>query len=117
MADGRQSQRGQAAVELVAVLPLLLGVLLLLGQLAIAGYALWSAADAARVGARAALVGGDPERAVLSALPAWLEDGARIESDGPVRVSVGAPALLPGVPEIRVAAGAQLDPTAGDADG
>jgi len=110
-------ERGQAAVELVAVIPVLIIVLLAVGQLAVAGYALWSAAHAARSGARAAHVGGDVEGAARSALPGWLEEGARIEAAGPVRVSVGAPALVPGLPEIRVGAGADLDPAAGGADG
>lgn len=110
----RGHESGQAAAELVAILPLLLGALLTLAQLAVAGYALWSAGDAARAGARAAHVGGDAERAALSALPFWLEQGARVEVSGPVEVSVGAPALLPGLPEIRVHAGAGLDPQAGD---
>ena len=116
MSRNRERERGQAAVELVAAVPILICVLLALGQAAVAGYALWTAAEAARSGARAALVGGDPDEAARSALPEWLEDGARIDGDGPVRVSVGAPALLPGLPEIRVGAGAALDPDpAGDA--
>jgi hypothetical protein len=102
-------QDGQAAAELVAVTPILICVLLALAQLAIAGYALWSAAGAARAGARAAHVGGDPERAALSALPFWLERGAEIETGAPVEVTVRAPALLPGVPDIPVAAGAALE--------
>jgi len=111
----RAGEHGQAAAELLAVVPLLLGALFALAQLAVAGYALWSAGDAARAGARAAHVGGDAERAALSALPFWLEDGARIDvSDGPVEVGVGAPALLPGLPEIPVNAAAGLDPQAGD---
>jgi len=110
----RGGERGQAAAELLAVVPLLLGALLALAQAALAGYALWSAGDAARAGARAQHVGGNPERAALSALPSWLEDGARVEASGAVDVSVGAPALLPGLPEIRVHAGAGLDPVAGD---
>ena len=93
--------RGQAAVELVVVVPLLLALLALVGQLAVAGYALWAAGDAARAGARAAHVGGDAERAALSALPDWLERGAEIDPDGPVEVRVRAPALVPGVPRSR----------------
>ena len=54
-------------------MPLLLALLALVGQLAVAGYALWAAGDAARAGARAAHVGGDAQRAALSALPDWLE--------------------------------------------
>ncbi|HEX5956583.1 MAG TPA: TadE/TadG family type IV pilus assembly protein [Solirubrobacterales bacterium] len=104
-----RAQDGQAAAELVAVAPILLCVVLALAQLAVAGYALWSAGDAARAGARAAHVGGDAERAALSALPAWLEDGAEVETAGPVAVTVRAPALLPGVPDIAVDAAAALD--------
>jgi hypothetical protein len=108
-----ESERGQAAAELVAVVPLLLVVLLAVAQLSVAGYALWSAAEAARAGARAAHVGGDADGAARSALPEWLEDRARIDVDGPVRVTVAAPALIPGVPAVRVGAGADLDPAAG----
>jgi hypothetical protein len=103
-----RAQDGQAAAELVAVAPILICVLLALGQLAVAGYALWTAGNAARAAARAAHVGGDPERAALSALPLWLERGAEIETEGPVEVTVRAPALLPGVPDIAVGAAAAL---------
>ena len=100
--------RGQAAVELVVVVPLLLALLALVGQLAVAGYALWAAGDAARVGARAAHVGGDAQRAALSALPDWLERGAEIDPDDPVEVRVRAPALVPGVPAIPLGAATEL---------
>jgi hypothetical protein len=113
---GASVERGQAAAELVAVAPILIAVVVILAQLAVAGYALWSAADAARAGARAVLVDGDPDRAVRSALPSWLEPGAEVETDGPVEVRVEAPALFPGVPAIPVSARAALDPE-GTADG
>ena len=100
--------RGQAAVELVVAVPLLLALLALVGQLAVAGYALWAAGDAARAGARAAHVGGDAQRAALSALPDWLERGAEIDPDGPVEVRVRAPALVPGVPAIPLGAATEL---------
>lgn len=103
-----RAEHGQAAAELVAVIPVLLGVLLALAQLAIAGYALWSAGDAARAGARAAHVGDDADRAARDALPRWLEDGAEIDPGGPVSVTVRAPALLPGLPGIPVSAVAAL---------
>jgi hypothetical protein len=104
-----RAQDGQAAAELVAVAPILICVVLALAQLAVAGYALWSAGDAARAGARAAHVGGDAKGAVMSALPAWLERGAEVETSGPVEVTVRAPALLPGVPDIAVDAAAALE--------
>lgn len=113
MFETLRDRRGQAAVELVAVVPVLLVVLLAVAQLAVAGYAMWSAAAAARAGARAAHVGGDAEGAVRSALPAWLEDRARIDAGGPVRISVGAPALIPGVPDLRLAVASDFDPAAG----
>ena len=100
--------RGQAAVELIVAVPLLLALLALVGQLAVAGYALWAAGDAARAGARAAHVGGDAERAALSALPEWLDRGAEIDPDGPVEVRVRAPALIPGVPSIPLGAATEL---------
>ncbi len=108
-----RSDDGQAAVELVAVTPIVIGVILLVAQLAVAGYALWSAGDAARAGARAAHVGDDPREAALETLPFWLEAGAEVETSGPVEVRVGAPALLPGVPAIPVAAAAALEPDDG----
>ena len=92
---------GQAAVELVVIVPLLIVVLAVVAQLAVAGYALWTAGDAARAGARAATVGGDPEAAARSALPGWLGRGAEVDVSGPVEVRVQAPALLPGVPDCR----------------
>jgi TadE-like protein len=108
-----RDERGQAAAELVAVVPILLIVVLAVAQLGIAGYALWSAGDAARAAARAGLVGGDPERAARSVLPGWLEDGAEVEAGDGVEVSVRAPALLPGVPSIPLHAATALDPEGG----
>jgi hypothetical protein len=106
-------ERGQAAAELVAVVPLLLAAVLIVGQLAVAGYAQWSAADAARAAARADHVGGDAEGAARSALPAWLEERSRVDVGEGVEVSIAAPALLPGLPAIRIAAEAAL-PEPGD---
>jgi hypothetical protein len=104
----RDEQAGQAAAELVAVLPLLVVLFALVAQLAIAGWALWSAGDAARAGARAGAVGGDPERAALSALPGWLERGAEVDAGPPVQVRVEAPAVVPGVPGIPLDAATEL---------
>ena len=54
----RRGQTGQAAVETVALLPLVVLVGALLWQAAVAGQALWLSAAAARAAARAAAVGG-----------------------------------------------------------
>jgi hypothetical protein len=107
------NEDGQAAAELVAVIPFLLVLLAAVAQLAIAGYALWTAGDAARAGARAAGVGGDAEVAARSALPGWLERDADVDGTGPVTVTVNAPAVLPGIPSIPVSAATDLDPGAG----
>ncbi len=104
------NEDGQAAAELVVVVPLLIALLAAVAQLAIAGYALWTAGDAARAGARAAAVGGDAEDAARSALPGWLEQHARVDAAGPVEVRLQAPAVLPGVPAIPVTAQTSLDP-------
>lgn len=105
--------RGQASAELVAVVPLLILVTVAIAQLAVVGYALWSAGTAARAGARAAHVGGDVSRAARSALPDPWRSGARIEGSGPVEVRVEAPALIPGLPGVPLRASADLDPAGG----
>jgi hypothetical protein len=107
----RGAQRGQATVELVALLPALLLVALVGWQLAVAAYAWTAAGGAARAGARAAEVGAPAREAALAALPGRLARGARVEEgrDGGVRVRVEVPRvvpLLPRLPEIAVEAGA-----------
>jgi hypothetical protein len=89
-------ERGQASVELVAALPAVLCVGLLVWQLALAGHAAWLCANAARVAARAELVGRDAEVAARSAVPGTLERGMRVERSerGLVRVQLRVPVLL-----------------------
>jgi hypothetical protein len=96
----------------VAILPLLLVLVLAIGQLVVAGYALWTAGSAARAGARAAHVGGDPKAAARSALPEPLRTGARVQTDGPVEVRLQAPPLIRGLPSIPITASAELGPGA-----
>jgi hypothetical protein len=100
-------ERGTASVELVAAVPFLLLALAVAAQIALAGQALWSASVAARAGARAALVGGDPKAAARQALPATMRDGAVVEEDeddGAVSVKVPVPTLLPQLPGVKVGA-------------
>lgn len=108
------SQSGQAAVELVAVLPLVGLAAVLCFHLAIAGWALWSAAEAARAGARAVAVDSKARRVALAALPAALRDHATVDfSSGRATVSIAAPTLLPGVSLPRLGAEAgPLEPHA-----
>jgi hypothetical protein len=95
-------------VELVAALPALAAALLVATQLAIAGYAFWSAGIAARAGARAAYVGGDGERAARASLPSGLRTAASVRDDDGVAVRVRTPSLIPGLPRIPVTARAGL---------
>jgi pilus assembly protein CpaE len=93
---GVHGQRGQASIELVAALPFVLLVAAIVWQLALAGQTAWLTANAARAGARAEVVGRDPEVAARSALPGSLERGLEVERRGAggVRVSVRIPLLL-----------------------
>ena len=93
----RRCEEGQASVELVAVLPLVLLVGAVCWQLALAGHATWMSAHAARAAARADAVGGDPAAAARSALPESLARGLRVQRlrEGGVRVRIRLPLLLP----------------------
>jgi pilus assembly protein CpaE len=87
---------GQAAAEMVALLPL--AALLLAGawQLAVAGHAAWAANAAARAAARAAAVGDDARAAARRELPGKLGDDVRVtdREDGTVAVTVRIPPVL-----------------------
>jgi len=96
-------------VELVAVVPFLLLAVLAVAQVALAGQALWSASVAARAGARAAVVGGDPAAAARGALPPALRRQAKVEDDAGVEVRVEIPRLIPSLPAIRVGAASSLE--------
>ena len=91
-------ERGQAAVELVALLPVLLVVAGIAWQLALAGHSAAAAASAARAAARAHAVGADERAAAVRMLPGRLERGAvvRVGDDGAVTVRVRVPAVLVG---------------------
>jgi hypothetical protein len=104
-----EGRPGQASVELLALIPALVIAVLIAGQAVAAGWALWTAADAARAGARAEHIGADGEAAARRALPGILGHEAEVSSGDGVRVSVRVPALLPGVSMPAVSAGAKLD--------
>jgi hypothetical protein len=110
----RASTRGQASVELVAILPALVVCVLIAAHALPAGWAMWSAANAARAGARADEVGDDGEAAARRALPGRLREATRTKSGGgELRVTVEAPGLLPGVDPSPVSAASRLDPGGG----
>ena len=97
--------------------PFLLALVLVVAQLSVAGYAFWSAADAARAGARASLVGGNPALAAHSAIPVWLDDEAEIDISGPIEVELDALAVLPFLLDVPISAAAELGPVPAGVDG
>jgi hypothetical protein len=87
---------GQAAAELVALLPL--AALLLAGawQLVVAGHAVWAAGSAARAAARAAAVGGEARAAARRELSPALARGMRVRDrgSGTIEVTLRVPPVL-----------------------
>jgi pilus assembly protein CpaE len=109
--SGARAQSGQASVEAIAVVPLVLVAALVAWQLVVVGHTLWLCANAARAAARAELVGESPRAAARSALPRSLERGLSVRrvGGGGVRVELRLPLLVRrwGSP-VRVAAVASL---------
>lgn len=103
------SSRGQAAVEVVALLPLLAAVALGLLQALAAGIASELADHAAHSGAVALAAGRDGGDAARAALPGWAHAHLDVDVRGTrVRVRVTPPSLLPGLGD-RLAATATAD--------
>ena len=75
-------ERGQATVELVAALPVLLLAALVALQLLVVGYAITLADGAAEAGALALASGGSAAEAARKALPDWAEDDVSVAVDG-----------------------------------
>ena len=98
-----RGERGQAGIETLVALPLLLLVVLAGAQAAA-----WSAASvfgttAAAAGARALARGEPVGPHVRAELPGPLGRSARVTTaGGEVRVAIRLPSLLPGVPELEI---------------
>jgi len=85
-------QAGQATVETVAWLPVLLAVVAAVGCLLAAGAARELAGHAAGAGAVAILQGGDPVEAARDALPGWSRERVTVRRRGrTVQVRVRPP--------------------------
>jgi hypothetical protein len=107
MAKARDED-GQAAVELVALLPLLGVVAALLWQAVVAGQALWLAGSAANAAARARAVGSDPADAARRILPR-----ARVRSVGDgVELRVPVPAVVGGARLGTISVRSRVEPQA-----
>src|SRR3954467_11859771 len=91
--------RGQATVEFVGILPLLVLIGLLCWQAVIAGQAIWMSGAAARAAARASALDQDAEAAARRVLPGALADGVSVDDagGGDVRVRVAIPAVVGGL--------------------
>lgn len=99
-----RAARGQATVELVALLPLLAVVALAVGQLLAAGLARELAGNAAQAGAMALIQGGDAAGAARAAMPGWSRSRADVAIHGEdVTVTLRPPGLVPGVAPLLAA--------------
>lgn len=106
-----RSERGQALVELIGGVPLILTVGLVLLQLLAAGYSAVLAGSAAEAGALALAADGDARAAVERALPGWSEAGASVEvGRESVRVRLRPPSPIAAVSRrLEVTANAELE--------
>ena len=91
-----RAESGQASVETVAMLPLVLLAAAVAWQLLLTGHTLWLCANAARAASRADLVGENPARAARSALPRSLERDLSVKriDGGAIRVRLRMPLLI-----------------------
>lgn len=95
---------GQASVELIGMLPVLVVVVLAVGQVLAAGAARELAGTAAQAGAMALLQGRDPEASAARAVPAWGRRDVRIDVDGRrITVRLRPRGVLPGMAALLTA--------------
>jgi hypothetical protein len=105
----RAAQRGQATVEVVAFLPLLVLAGLAIMQLLAAGAAREYAGHAAEAAALAIADGRDATAAVHDAIPGWSARRVTVTSEGRhVRVRLRPPAIIRSVGDL-LAAEAEAD--------
>jgi hypothetical protein len=99
------AERGQAGVELVALLPCLLLVVAALAQACLFALCAVAAERAASAGARAVARGAPAGAAVRAVLPGVLARTVRVHvgADGAVAVTLAVPRVLP-VPGLTVGA-------------
>lgn len=93
-----RDEGGQATVEMLSALPILILAGLLIWQMCLVGIVLTSAQNAARTGARVQSRGGDGQAAATNSLRAAFRKGSDITAAGDtVRVKVNVPLLVPGL--------------------
>lgn len=107
----RRGERGQASVEFVALLPLMVLVAAALVQAALGGWAVWSAGGAARAAARAHAIGRPPLPAARAAVAVSLRPGLTVRLDGDaVRIRLRVPGLVAGLSPGTVGARSRFVP-------
>ena len=112
--ERRRREGGQAAVELVGVLPLVALLAAVVWQGIVAGQAIWLSGTAARAAARAQAAGTDPARAARATLPDHLRRDLSVRGEGGgVRVRVGIPVVVGGARLGTASARAYLRPQDG----
>lgn len=90
-----RGERGQAAIELLGALPVLVGLALAFAQFLAVGYAAVLAGNAAEAGGLAIAAGADPRASARNAVPGWGRAGATMDvRDGRVTVRLRPPSLL-----------------------
>jgi hypothetical protein len=96
-----RSERGQASIELLGVLPLLMVLILAAAEVLAAGGARSAASSAAEAGAMAVLQGGEPAAVARAAAPRWSHARLTVHiSRRRVTVRATPPALLPWLPAL-----------------
>ncbi|WP_380164489.1 TadE/TadG family type IV pilus assembly protein [Jannaschia sp. R86511] len=110
MSRRRGDDRGQATLELIAMLPvvlLLTGLLLQVGAIA---WAITDTTEAARQGARASSMGQDGCSAAEAALSGSLTivPSSCSAGGGTVALQVRAPILVPGFDDVRISRSAEM---------
>jgi hypothetical protein len=93
--SGRRGTRGQATVETIALVPVMVVIGLAILQLLAVGYASVLAGNAAEAGALALAAGDDARAGAREALPGWSRARALVEVDrGRVEVRLRPPSPL-----------------------
>jgi pilus assembly protein CpaE len=107
----RSAGRGQASVELLGSLPVILVLGVACFQLLAVGYSAVLAGNAAEAGALALVGGGDAAEAARGSLPGWSRARGRVEvGGGRVRVRLRPPSPLRALSrELEVHASAEVE--------
>ncbi len=104
----RRGDRGQATLELVAMVPFVLFVTATLLQLAAVVWAITDTTEAARQGARASSMGHDGCSAAESALSGSLDAVSCSAGGGSLGMEVRAPIIVPGFEDVVIRREANL---------